>query len=124
MREASALPDIRWGLELAIVVTILTGFIGVLRRRELIQKLLAVDVISTGVVSLFVLVAARTGFTTPILRQSPQASGELMADPFPHAVILTAIVIGLSVQALELVLLRRLARIHPMLRIEDFEAEP
>jgi multicomponent Na+:H+ antiporter subunit C len=118
------LPDIRWALELAIVITILSGFVGVLLRRELLQKLLAVDVISTGVVALFVLVAARTGLTTPILQQSPDAPSTQMADPFPHAVILTAIVIGLSVQALELVLLRRLARIHPMLRIDDFEAEP
>ena len=47
----------------------------------------------------------------------------MIADPFPQGVILTAIVIGFSVEALALVLLRHMAREHPLLRVDDFDNE-
>ena len=49
----------------------------------------------TGVIALFVLIAARTGVATPVLSQA-DAAGRAFSDPFPQAVILTAIVIGFS----------------------------
>ncbi|MEN9541085.1 MAG: hypothetical protein RLZZ459_1176, partial [Cyanobacteriota bacterium] len=52
-------------------------------------------------------------------------SGELLAgdyaDPIPQAVILTAIVIGLSIQALLLVVITQMARIDPSLNTASFE---
>jgi multicomponent Na+:H+ antiporter subunit C len=45
-----------------------------------------------------------------------------LADPIPQAVILTAIVIGLSIQALLLVVITQMARIDPSLNAASFEA--
>jgi multicomponent Na+:H+ antiporter subunit C len=44
-----------------------------------------------------------------------------LADPVPQAVILTAIVIGLSIQALLLVVVTQLARVDPSLDVSSFE---
>lgn len=104
-------------LEALVLLTVLIGLVGLLLRRNLLLKVLAMDVMGTGVISLFVLIAARGGLRTPILNSAtPAASSDLpWADPIPQAVILTGIVIGLSVQALLLVATTRLARLDPRL---------
>jgi multicomponent Na+:H+ antiporter subunit C len=113
-------------LELLILVAVLVGFVGLLLRRNLFLKVLAMDVMGSAVVALFVLVAARSGLLSPILA-APLVPGAVaapvpMADPIPQAVILTAIVIGLSIQALLLVVITRLARVDPSLELASFDA--
>ncbi len=106
-------------LELLILVSALAGFLGLLLRRNLFLKVLAMDVMGTAVVALFVLFAARSGLRSPILRELPAAAA--LADPIPQGVILTAIVIGLSIQALLLVVMTQLARLDPSLDVESFD---
>ena len=109
-------------LEALLLITLLAGLLGLISRRNLFLKALAMDVMSTAVVGLFVLVAARSGLRTPIL-PGPLLAGaqQAWADPIPQAVILTAIVIGLSIQALLLVVITRLARLEPLLDTASFE---
>jgi multicomponent Na+:H+ antiporter subunit C len=109
-------------LEALVLLALLAGLLGLLLRRNLFLKLLAMDVMGSAVVALFVLLAARGGLRTPIL-EAPQLPQPALAwaDPMPQAVILTAIVIGLSIQALLLVVLPRLARIDPLLDTASFE---
>lgn len=61
------------------------------------MKIISMDVMSTGVIAYYVLIASRDGMFTPILSDVYKGS---YADPVPQAVILTAIVIGFSIQAL------------------------
>ena len=75
---------------------------------------------SAIVIALFVLVAARTGVRTPIVEILPRDG---YADPVPQAVILTAIVIGFSIQALMLVGVMKLARDNPTLETRAIEKE-
>lgn len=118
-------------LEALVLLTVLVGLLGMIWRRNLFLRALAMDVMGTGSVALFVLVASRPGLRTPILGRPelaeaaaaapPPAAGG-WADPIPQAVILTAIVIGLSIQALLLVVLTRLSRFDPLLETASFEA--
>jgi multicomponent Na+:H+ antiporter subunit C len=106
-------------LELLLLLAALAGFLGLLLRRNLFLKVLAMDVLGSAVVALFVLFAARSGLRSPIL----QIPGEVasVADPIPQGVILTAIVIGLSIQALLLVVVTQLARLDPSLDADSFD---
>ncbi|NEO86716.1 MAG: cation:proton antiporter subunit C [Spirulina sp. SIO3F2] len=105
-------------LEACVFATLLLGFFGVILKQNLMLKILSMDVMSTGVIGLYVLVAARGGIFTPILADDqPRA----YADPVPQAVILTAIVIGLSIQALMLVGVMKLSRDHPTLETREIE---
>ena len=109
-------------LEALVLLAFLAGLLGLLARRNLFLKALAMDVMGTAAVTLFVLVAARSGLRTPILAVNELAQVPFAwADPIPQAVILTAIVIGLSTQALLLVVITRLARISPLLDTASFE---
>ncbi len=105
-------------LHTCVYATILLGFFGILCKESLVMKIIAMDVMSTGVVALFVLVAARTGVYTPIANVVPKGP---FADPVPQAVILTAIVIGLSIQALMLVGVMKLAHDNPTLEAREIE---
>jgi len=105
-------------LEICVFATVLVGFLGLLYKRNLIMKVIAMDVMSTGVIAYYVLSAARRGVFTPILIPQRQVD---YADPVPQAVILTAIVIGLSIQALMLVGVMKLSRSYPTLDVRDIE---
>ena len=93
--------------EACIFATLLCGFLGLLLRRNLILKILAMDVMSTGVIAFYVLIATHSGTFAPIIESGFEnadlTDGAIAyADPVPQAVILTAIVIGFSIQALML----------------------
>lgn len=82
------------------------------------MKIVSMDVMSTGVVAYYVLIASREGYFTPILSNAKKVD---YADPVPQAVILTAIVIGLSIQALMLVGVMKLSRDNPTLESNEIE---
>ncbi len=105
-------------LEAFIFATVLFGFLGIIAKKNLLMKIIAMDVMSTGVIAYYVLVAARQGVFTPILTDAPKGA---YADPVPQAVILTAIVIGFSIQALMLVGAMKLARENPTLETSEIE---
>jgi multicomponent Na+:H+ antiporter subunit C len=104
-------------LEAFVFATILLGFFGIIFKKNLIMKIIAMDVMSTGVIAYYVVIAAREGLFTPIV-------GDVVgsyADPVPQSVILTAIVIGFSIQALMLVGVMKLARDNPTLETQEIE---
>jgi multicomponent Na+:H+ antiporter subunit C len=82
-----------------VFATILCGFWGIIFKHNLFMKLIAMDVMSTGVITYFVLISSRQGLFTPILMEVPP--GATYADPVPQAVILTAIVIGFGCGSFE-----------------------
>ncbi|TRT76523.1 MAG: cation:proton antiporter [Microcystis aeruginosa Ma_AC_P_19900807_S299] len=96
-------------LELFVFATVLCGFLGTFLKKNLIMKIIAMDVMSTGVIAYYF---------TPILSTVKQQN---YADPVPQAVILTAIVIGFSIQALMLVGVMKLAKDNPTLDSSEIE---
>ncbi|MBD0334466.1 MAG: cation:proton antiporter subunit C [Cyanobacteria bacterium Co-bin13] len=105
-------------LEACVFATVLLGFFGIILKKNLMMKIISMDVMSTGVIACYVLVASRNGLFTPILSDAPKGA---YADPVPQAVILTAIVIGFSIQALMLVGVMKLATDNPTLGSSEIE---
>ncbi|WP_193193524.1 cation:proton antiporter subunit C [Nostoc sp. MG11] len=105
-------------LEACIFATVLCGFFGIILKKNLVMKIISMDVMSTGVIVYYVLVASRNGLFTPIVSNVKNGA---YADPVPQAVILTAIVIGFSIQALILVGVMKLARDNPTLESSEIE---
>ncbi len=105
-------------LEACVFITILLGFFGIIFKKNLMMKIIAMDVMSTGVIAYYVLIASREGWFTPILDNSKTVA---YADPVPQAVILTAIVIGFSIMALMLVAAMKLAKNNPTLDTSAIE---
>jgi multicomponent Na+:H+ antiporter subunit C len=72
------------------------GLYGVLVRPDLLRKILALNVMGSGVFLFLVAVARRNERGAP--------------DPVPHAMVLTGIVVAVSATALALGILRRMHR--------------
>ncbi|MBD2437579.1 NADH-quinone oxidoreductase subunit K [Nostoc sp. FACHB-110] len=105
-------------LEACIFATIFCGFFGIILKKNLVMKIISMDVMSTGVIACYVLIASRNGLFTPIISNVKDIR---YADPVPQAVILTAIVIGFSIQSLMLVGVMKLARDNPTLESSEIE---
>ncbi len=105
-------------LEACILATMLCGFFGIIFKQSLVMKIISMDIMSTGVIAYYVLVASRDGLFTPIVSNKNNIA---YADPVPQAVILTAIVIGFSIQALMLVGVMKLAKDNPTLETSAIE---
>jgi multicomponent Na+:H+ antiporter subunit C len=105
-------------LEAFVFATVLCGFFGIILKKNLVMKIVSMDVMSTGVIAYYVLIASRVGLFTPILGKAKNVE---YADPVPQAVILTAIVIGFSIQALMLVGVMKLSRDNPTLETNEIE---
>ena len=105
--------------EICIFGVIFIGFFGIIFKKNLIMKIVAMDVMSTGVIAYYILVAARGGMLAPIVDAEKEVAA--YADPVPQAVILTAIVIGFSIQALMLVGVMKLSKDNPTLETNEIE---
>ncbi|MDY6786440.1 MAG: cation:proton antiporter subunit C [Cyanobacteriota bacterium] len=110
-------------LEAFVLATIFCGFFGIILKKNLLMKIVSMDVMSTGVIAYYVVVASRDGLFAPIISNASNAAenNRAYSDPVPQAVILTAIVIGFSIQALMLVSVMKLARDNPTLESEEIE---
>jgi multicomponent Na+:H+ antiporter subunit C len=81
------------------------GFQGTVFCRELVRKVIAINVMSAGVFLVLIALAARTPVGPP--------------DPVPQAMVLTGIVVAVSATALTLALIRRLHRETGLTRLPD-----
>lgn len=95
---------IRWYLVAGIIAA---GVFGLFLNRRTVAKVVAVNVINSGLVLLFVLLGGESGSVAPILFTGK----ENVVDPLVQALMLTAIVVGVCVTALLLVLVVRMHRI-------------
>ena len=101
-----------------MVVLIVIGCFGLLNSKTVMRSLFSLDVIDTATISIFVLIAASSGSQTPIVSSFRYNN---YSDPYPQAIILTAIVIGFASQALLCAIALRLGRRSPLLRYRDLE---
>ena len=75
------------------------GLFGLLSQRHIIKVVISIAIMETAVFLFFVGSIFVQGFTAPILGDGHEKF-VAMNDPIPHAMILTAIVIGMAVFAL------------------------
>lgn len=74
---------------------VMIGLLGLILHRHLMRRILALNVMGSGVFMIFVAFALRAG---------------IPPDPVPHAMVLTGLVVSVSSTALALTLIRRLMR--------------
>jgi len=75
------------------------GLFGLLTQKHIIKIFISIAIMEVSLFLLFIGLMYEQSFLAPIL-QNPDANFTNMNDPIPHAMILTAIVIGMAVLAL------------------------
>jgi len=84
---------------------LMLGLWGVATRKNLIKILISLSIAETGVNLLYISMTGFAGKMAPIITDPTVTTG--FADPVPHALILTSIVIGTAVTSLGLALATR-----------------
>jgi multisubunit Na+/H+ antiporter MnhC subunit len=103
-------------------ILVLIGFWGMLTHRNILRIIIGFSLIDTGVHIVIVSIGYVTNGTAPIIdgALSPSEAASRVIDPIPSALVVTAIVIGLSVTAVMLAYAIRLYESKKTLSIDAF----
>jgi multisubunit Na+/H+ antiporter MnhC subunit len=100
---------------------ILLGLWGMLTQRKLIRIVIGFSLMDTGIHMVMVSIGYVTGGTAPIINDAVPMNEavNMVVDPVPSALVLTAIVIGLGVTAVMLSFVVRIHKAHKTMNIDE-----
>jgi len=102
------------------IVLMMIGFYAMIADPNLIKKVIGLNIFQTAVLLFFITIAARRDGTLPILLDgTPDVA---YANPLPHVLILTAIVVGVSVTAVALALIIRIHKAYGTIDEDEIAA--
>jgi multicomponent Na+:H+ antiporter subunit C len=90
---------------LLFVVPVVAGIYLMLSHRNFLKAVVGLYLVQTGVIFFFVLLSVREGATVPIVDPDIVAP---LANPLPHALMVTAIVVGIATIGVALAIIRRI----------------
>lgn len=105
-------------IKILIVLFFCIGLWGILAGRSVIRKIIGLSLLNSSIVILFILGGKGEGTAAPILVGQKRG---LIVDPIPQALMLTAIVVGLSIIAVALILAVKLYRLCGTLDVKEIE---
>ena len=89
----------------AFIILFLWGLYIMVTHHNLIKKLIGMYLVQTSVLLSFVTTGAKSGSTVPVLlAASTQVDAATYANPLPHVLVLTAIVVGVATLGVSLAL--------------------
>ena len=92
---------------LAVVALMMIGLFIVMSRQNLVKKLIGLTLFQTAMFLFYISLASIEGGTAPVII-ADAAPGTRYANPLPHVLILTAIVVSVATTALGLALVLRI----------------
>ncbi len=97
---------------LMIVVLLTIGLYGMVAKRNLLKKLIGMNIFQTAIFLFFIEGATKLGGTVPVI--DPQLGNDpaKYINPLPHVLILTGIVVGLSLTGVALAFLINIRRTY------------
>jgi multicomponent Na+:H+ antiporter subunit C len=90
------------------VALMLIGFYGIFSKDNLIKKVIGLSIFQTAIFLYFISLGAVKGGTAPIVSEEIIRKGYVYANPLPHVLILTAIVVSVATTAVALSLIIRM----------------
>ena len=81
------------------------GFYLLLENRNLLKAVIGLSLFQSGIILFFIMLGVRDGGTIPVLGASIAAP---LHNPLPHALMLTAIVVGVATLGVALAIMRRI----------------
>ena len=90
---------------LMIVVLLAIGLYGMLVKRNLLKKLIGMNILQTAIFLFFIEGATKSGGTVPVIDSLLGTEAAKYINPLPHVLILTGIVVGLSLTGVALAFL-------------------
>ena len=101
------------------MILMIIGFWGLVTRKNMIRMVISIAISETGLQLSMVAIGYLKGRTAPILDSAVANAIQQVVDPVPQALVLTAIVIGVAVNALMLAFIIRIYQRKQTLNISD-----
>ena len=102
------------------IFLMMVGFYILISRRNLVKKILGLNIFQTSVFIFYISMGKIIGGTAPILMEG---EGEAVySNPLPHVLILTAIVVGVSTTAVALSLVVRIKEAYGTIEGDEVTA--
>jgi len=93
-----------------IVILLAIGLYGVLTKRNLVKKLIGLNIFQTAIFLFFIEGATKLGGTVPVIDPAIGTEAEKYINPLPHVLMLTGLVVGISLTGVALAFLIRIYR--------------
>jgi multicomponent Na+:H+ antiporter subunit C len=100
---------------LLVVVLMAIGLYGMLGKRNLLKKLIGMNIFQTAIFLFFIEGATKSGGTVPVVDELIGIEAAKYINPLPHVLILTGIVVGLSLTGVALAFLLVIYRAYKTL---------
>lgn len=99
----------------ATAVLMVIGLYGMIGKRNLVKKLIGMNIFQSAIILFFIAGSQRDGATLPILLVEnghilTPVDPELYVNPLPHVLMLTAIVVSVAITGVALAFLVRIYR--------------
>ena len=105
------------------VILMMIGFYAMIGKRNLVKKLLGMNIFQTAIILFFVSTGVKKGGNIPIVDKYQALAGGVDAatvvNPLPHVLMLTAIVVGVSVTGVALAVLQRVYKEYGTLEEDE-----
>lgn len=102
-----------------VIALMMIGFYVVIASSNLIKKIIGLNIFQTSVFILYITVGKVQGGAAPILEEGI----ETYANPLPHVLILTAIVVGVATTALGLALIARINECYDSIEEDEINKQ-
>jgi multicomponent Na+:H+ antiporter subunit C len=105
------------------VILMMVGFYAMIGKRNLVKKLLGMNIFQTAIILFFVSTGVKLGGAIPILDKHHVLEHGVdpgtILNPLPHVLMLTAIVVSVSVTGVALAVMQRLYREYGTLEEDE-----
>lgn len=105
------------------VVLMMIGFYAMIGKRNLVKKLIGMNIFQTAIILFFVSTGVKRGGSIPIVDKYAALKGGVdaasVANPLPHVLMLTAIVVSVSITGVALAILLRVYREYGTLEEDE-----
>ncbi|MCX7981991.1 MAG: cation:proton antiporter subunit C [Syntrophales bacterium] len=91
----------------AYIVMILVGLYGMMVKRNLMKKVIGMNIFQWSIILFFISIGAKKGATVPIIIKGTEHAVKAAdyINPLPHVLMLTAIVVGVATTGIALALI-------------------
>lgn len=88
-----------------VVLLIVVGLYGIVIERNLFKKVIGLGIFQAACILFFIVISVKSGSSVPIIDPSLGVRPELYANPIPHGLMLTAIVVSVALTGVALSLI-------------------
>jgi multicomponent Na+:H+ antiporter subunit C len=104
----------------AALILLLIGLYGMIAKNNLMKKVIGMTIFQTAIILFYISVGEKKGASIPIIREghgvadsiTPAVEAVAYANPLPHVLMLTAIVVGVGTLGVALAILQKIQRVH------------